>query len=211
MANGKKSFVLYCDLIHAIDHLTTLEKGQLFEHLLEYVNDKNPVIEDRVLLGTWKPLEQQLKRDLKKFESKKVARIEAGRLGGLAKASNAKQELANLAVNGNDTVNGNVNETIKEGTAKAFVQWFNKSIKELKGSGNFKLTDKVKRQYSARVKDGYEPVDFQKAFSSASKNQFHTENNYQYLTPEFFTRADILEKWCNVEEKKTNNAHLFMP
>ena len=90
----------------------------------------------------------------------------------------------------------------EEGTAKAFVLWFNKAIKELKGSGNFKLTDKVKRQYNARVKDGYHPVDFLKAFNNASKNQFHTENNYQYLTPEFFTRSDILEKWCNAVPTK---------
>ena len=31
MAEGKKSFLLYCDLIHKIEHLTTEEKGQLLD------------------------------------------------------------------------------------------------------------------------------------------------------------------------------------
>ena len=38
MAEGKKSFVLYADLIKSIEHLTNEEKGVLFNHLLEYYN-----------------------------------------------------------------------------------------------------------------------------------------------------------------------------
>lgn len=67
MAEGKKSFVLYADLLDNIEHLTNEEKGILFNHLLEYVNDKNPILEDRLLVTAWKPIEKQLKRDLKKF------------------------------------------------------------------------------------------------------------------------------------------------
>jgi len=83
MAIGKKSFILYTDLILKIEHLTTDEKGQLFEHLLAYVNDLNPVLENRVLIGVWKPIELQLKRDLKKFEDTKKERSVSGQLGNL--------------------------------------------------------------------------------------------------------------------------------
>ena len=79
MAENKKSFIIYCDLIDTIDHLTTLEKGKLFEHLLDYVNDKNPIMEDRVLLGTWKHIEQSLKRDLVKYAKIKEKRSLAGK------------------------------------------------------------------------------------------------------------------------------------
>ena len=72
MAENKKSFILYADLINNIDHLTNEEKGMLFNHLLEYVNDMNPVLEDRLILTAWKPIERQLKRDLLKFEEVKV-------------------------------------------------------------------------------------------------------------------------------------------
>jgi len=79
MAENKKSFLLYCDLIKSISHLTNEEKGILFQHLLEYVNDLNPTLEDRLLLTAWKPIEIQLKRDLNKFEEVREKRREAGK------------------------------------------------------------------------------------------------------------------------------------
>ena len=83
MAENKKSFVLYADLISNIDHLTNEEKGILFNHLLEYVNDMNPILEDRLILTAWKPIERQLKRDLQKYEGTKEERSKSGILGNL--------------------------------------------------------------------------------------------------------------------------------
>lgn len=83
MAENKKSFVLYADLLKSIDHLTNEEKGILFNHLLEYVNDKNPVLTDRIILTAWKPIELQLKRDLHEWEVIKVDRSKSGVLGNL--------------------------------------------------------------------------------------------------------------------------------
>lgn len=83
MAENKKSFVLYCDLLKSIDHLTYEEKGILFTHLLEYVNDKNPVLTDRLILTAWKPIELQLKRDLQEWEVIKEDRSQSGVLGNL--------------------------------------------------------------------------------------------------------------------------------
>ena len=119
MATDKKSFILYCDLIHEVDHLTNEEKGLLFQHLLEYVNDKNPVLEDRVLLGSWKHIERQLKRDLAKYETIKEKRSEAGKKSAemrQQKATNptsvesVKHRSTNPTVN--DTVNDTVNGTV---------------------------------------------------------------------------------------------------
>ena len=42
MAKDKKSFVLYCDIIHTIEQLTDEQAGHLFKHVLYYVNDLNP-------------------------------------------------------------------------------------------------------------------------------------------------------------------------
>lgn len=81
MAENKRSFVLYCDLIKTIEHLSNEEKGILFQHLLEYVNDMNPVLEDRLLLTAWKPIEVQLKKDLIKFEERKEKLSEYGKKG----------------------------------------------------------------------------------------------------------------------------------
>ena len=117
MAKDKKSFVLYSDLIVSLEHLTYEEKGILFHHMLEYVNDKNPVLEDRLLLTAWKPIEAQLKRDLKKFEEVKAKRSEAGKRSAELRASkNDEQNSTNSTsvesvqqCSTNSTVNDNVN------------------------------------------------------------------------------------------------------
>ena len=85
MAKDKKSFLIYCDIIHTIDHLTDEEKGRLFQHLLEYVNDMNPVLEDRLLLTAWKPIQQQLKRDLEKYQIRCGVNAQNGAKGGRPK------------------------------------------------------------------------------------------------------------------------------
>jgi len=107
MAENKKSFVLYTDIIHVFSNLTDDEAGKLIKHLLAYVNDENPQTDNRIIQIAFEPIKLQLKRDLKHWESVINKRKDAGKLGGLAKASKSKQTLANLAVN--DTVNVTVN------------------------------------------------------------------------------------------------------
>ena len=122
--NGKKSFVLYTDQKEVFDELTDEDAGKLIKHIFAYVNDENPEQTDKLLKIAFLPIKTQLKRVLVIWDEKKQQRAEAGRMGGLAKASKAsnaseilanpstaKQSLANLAVNvnGNVNVNDNVN------------------------------------------------------------------------------------------------------
>lgn len=119
---GKKSFVLYADQREVFEELSNEDAGKLIKHIYAYVNDENPESEDKLIRLAFLPIKTQLKRDLKLWEDKKQVRSEAGKKGGLAKASNAtnplakpsndKQSLANLAVNVN--VNDNVNVIYKE-------------------------------------------------------------------------------------------------
>lgn len=110
---NKKSFILYADIYSTVKHLTDEKAGELFRLILSYVNDENPSTDDIILKVAFEPIKQQLKRDLVVWKNKKNIRAEAGRKGGLAKAkknqvakqSNAKQELAKLAVNDSVTVN----------------------------------------------------------------------------------------------------------
>ena len=122
MAENKKSFVLYADLIKSIEHLTNEEKGILLTHLLEYVNDLNPTLTDRLILTAWKPIELQLKRDLIKFEEVKSKRSDAGKRSAELRALNKTKKRStnstsvksvqhrstNSTVNDNDNVNDNV-------------------------------------------------------------------------------------------------------
>jgi hypothetical protein len=131
MASGKKSFVLYCDLIHTIEKMPNDKAGELFKHILAYVNDLNPTTNDLIIELTFEPIKQQLKRDLEKWETEiKPKRTESGRLGGIksgearrsktkqneANASNSKQNEANEAVNVSVNVNDNVIKDISKTT-----------------------------------------------------------------------------------------------
>lgn len=79
---GKKSFVLYTDIIHSVNILTDEEAGVLFKHILLYVNDKHPTLEDRLLQATFEPIKQQLKRDLEKYLKRVVIAQANGSKGG---------------------------------------------------------------------------------------------------------------------------------
>lgn len=123
MADGKKSFVLYCDMIHTVDLLEDALAGKLLKHLLRYVNDENPETDDLLLKIAFEPLKRQLKRDLKDWEDTRSERVKSGRKGGInsgksrkkkqnkpneANASKTKQTQANEAV----SVNVNVTDTV---------------------------------------------------------------------------------------------------
>lgn len=126
MAENKKSFVLYCDLIHTVESLTDEEAGNLFKHLLRYVNDLSPNSETRLTAIVFEPIKQQLKRDLEKWDKKIDKLTDSGRLGGLksaeARALKRKQIEANASnfkqiqpVNDNVSVSVNVNDNVIKG------------------------------------------------------------------------------------------------
>lgn len=87
MAKDKKGFILYCDYLGMVSKLPDEVAGKLLKTILEYVNDKNPVVNDLLLQVAFEPIKQQLKRDLKNYEKLKVKRAEIGKKGGEASAA----------------------------------------------------------------------------------------------------------------------------
>ncbi len=83
MAKSKKSFILYCDLIHTLEKMPDDKAGQLFKHILRYVNDLDPVTDDLIVNLTFEPIKQQLKRDLMAWEKTNEAQSLSGRIGNL--------------------------------------------------------------------------------------------------------------------------------
>ena len=92
MAEDKKAFVLYTDLIHTVEKLPDEISGKLFKIILEYVNDRNPVIEDMLLVVAFEPIKRQLKRDLKKYESRADRSRSNGAKGGRPTKPKGTQE-----------------------------------------------------------------------------------------------------------------------
>lgn len=138
MAENKKSFVLYADLIHTVKKMKPVDAGELLLHILQFVNGENPTTDNIVVDLTFEPIKQQFKRDLKKWEVVKEKRSQAGKLGGRpkiedlekqteAKKANAfseKQTEAKKAVtvNVNDNVTVNVNDILLEKETKEITE-----------------------------------------------------------------------------------------
>ncbi|HQU96572.1 MAG TPA: DUF6291 domain-containing protein [Saprospiraceae bacterium] len=61
MAENKKSFVMYVDWIHIMKELTDQELAEFTRHLFAYVNDENPILENRMLRLLFEPIKMQLK------------------------------------------------------------------------------------------------------------------------------------------------------
>jgi len=85
MAENKKSFILYSDLIHTVSKLPNEKAGELFKHILLYVNDENPETDDLILQIAFEPIKLQLKRDLVKWENYIEKQRTNGKNGGRPK------------------------------------------------------------------------------------------------------------------------------
>ena len=91
MANGKKKIIIYADWMDSFNELTDEEAGKLIKHLFAYVNDKNPILNDRLLKMVWIPMQQTLKRDLKKWEQYIEKQTVNGAKGGRPKKTQKTQ------------------------------------------------------------------------------------------------------------------------
>lgn len=140
MASNKKSVLLYCDIIHTVEELNDEEAGKLFKHYLRYINDLNPEAPDKLTQIVFEPIKQNLKRDLKKWESIISKRSEAGL------ASAKKRQQNSTSVNTSQQVS-TVTDTV---TVKDNV----KEIKDNIDSRKLKFADTLKpfvEKYGAKM------------------------------------------------------------
>ena len=112
MAENKKGFVLYCDLIHTVNQLPNDKAGELFKHVLSYVNDEYPVTDDLLINVTFEPIKQQLKRDLKKYESRQKQFSDAGKRS--AEVRKLQREATTLNNVNKRSTNPTVTVTVKD-------------------------------------------------------------------------------------------------
>ena len=76
MAKDKRSVIIYVDWITTFNELEDVEAGQLIKHLFRYVNDQNPEPQNRLIKLLFEPIKQSLKRDLRKYEDKRLKNID---------------------------------------------------------------------------------------------------------------------------------------
>ncbi|RKT01064.1 Lin1244/Lin1753 domain-containing protein [Chryseobacterium defluvii] len=65
------------------------------------------------------------------------------------------------------------------------------------GRGFQVINENVRKKFRARLKEGYSKETILKAIKTAPQSEYHKGNGCQYLTPEFFSRSDTLDKYGN--------------
>jgi len=71
-------------------------------------------------------------------------------------------------------------------------------------SKNFRVVPtKAQRQIKARLKEGFTITEIFEALGNAKRNDFHIQCNFQYLTLEYITRSEQLDKWLNIGTQGT--------
>ncbi len=120
MAEDKRGFLLYCNLLATVKKMPDDKAGVLFKTILRYVNDENPEVDDLIVDLVFEPIKQQLKIDLKKWEAFRQKQSENGAKGGRPKKIDIpidesqktqpfiSESQKSLNVNVNDSVNENV-------------------------------------------------------------------------------------------------------
>jgi uncharacterized phage protein (TIGR02220 family) len=201
MAKDKTSFILYADQRSYFDKLTDEEAGRLIKHIFSYVNDENPNPVDRITDLSFEPIKLQLKRDLIKYESIVNRNKSNGSLGGRPKTQEEPKKPTGLFGNPikpkkADTDTDTVNDT--DINSSKLLSVFNSIL----GKQTRIINTKTKTQIKDRLKEGYTKEDIVNAIRNASKDPHHIDSNYKYLTLEFLTKPDKLDRFVNMGDFK---------
>ena len=197
MAEQKKSFVLYGDLIHTTQHLTNEDAGKVFKWVLEYVNDKEPKPLKGLLAAVCEPIKQQLKRDLLKYEIKREQYSEAGKRSAEARKlkklkekeleKNSQRTLTNVesrSTNPTVSVNDNVNVTVNVNDIINREADFKKSLQPFLDKYGSNLLNEFYLYWTEKNTNGKKmkfemnkTFDVSRRLSRWSKNNFNTGKN----------------------------------
>lgn len=208
MAEGKNGFILYRDQIHTVSKLSDAQAGKLYKHILDYVNDKNPVTDDIVIQIAFEPIKQHLKRDLKLWEEKQKQRIEAARISAenrrknKEKAEAAKKKRA--SANGRSTVVDESKKPLNETSQASTVSGSGS------GSGIGSVSGNVKKSIEDRKADFKKSLSpFLEKYGKDLLNEFYkkwTEKNprgrkMRFEKEKTFDVSLRLETWKKNSEK----------
>ena len=195
----------------------------VFLHLLLKANHKpknyrglelkaGTILTGRKLLGLETKLTvRQIRTSLTKLKSTNEITIKTSSQGSVIEIVNySKYQLAtNETTNERPTsdqqttTNKNVkNENKLEIIQADLLEWFNSEFKR-----KFTIINKTKLKERLKT---FEIEKIKIAIKNAYSDKYHIENNFKYLTPEYFFRNDEnIDKWLNVEN--VNNSKNYKP
>ena len=204
MDEGKKGFILFLNFLPMIDALTDEEAGRLIKAIMHHENGEEiDLTNDRLVHAAYLGITPQIDLQNEKWEKTKEARREAGRRGGLAKSSNAKQTLANdsnakhkVKVKVKDKVKVEVKEN-KSGQAAPVRHHFG-------ANGKVLLTDDdLEKLYEAHgQEDTMAAIEIMDGYLTANGRSY---KNYRQALENWAYRAVEENKQKGIQAKKYNN------
>ena len=204
MDEGKKGFILFLNFLPMIDALTDEEAGRLIKAIMHHENGEEiDLTNDRLVQAAYLGITPQIDLQNEKWEKTKEARREAGRRGGLAKASNAKQTLANdsnakhkVKVKVKDKVKVEVKEN-KSGQAAPVRHHFG-------ANGKVLLTDDdLEKLYEAHgQEDTMAAIEIMDGYLTANGRSY---KNYRQALENWAYRAVEENKQKGIHAKNYNN------
>jgi hypothetical protein len=75
---------------------------------------------------------------------------------------------------------------------------------------NFRvMNNSIKEKYKSLLKQGYTKQQITDSINNCKNNEYHKQNNYQYCTPEFFSRPVTIDKYSNIST--IDNSKVYSP
>lgn len=191
----KDTFIIRSEWYASISQLSEPEQATMFRNLFEFhIGNFDKVDTNTLSLKIiWGLIEPNLKRNISIYDKRCETSATNGLLGGRPK----KEEPNNLK-NKPKKINKPI-ETLSDSDSvpvpvsefDLYIDFINITLyKKYKGN------EKIKSSFTARLREGYCIKDFKTAVKNASVDKFHIGENFKFLTPEFFTRQDKLDKFC---------------
>lgn len=197
MAENKKGFVLYADIIHTVKKMTDEKAGILLKTILSYVNDEDLVVDDIIVDLVFEPIKRQLKRDLEKYEEKKHRLSLNGQKGGLKSGESRKQTEAIAS-------NASPNEAIDAEEPNNIV---------VRVSAGLTKEEKIAKRLE-REKVFYDQIAvYAKQYDAKMLREFYdywreptkSERNMKWETEKTWSLDLRLKKWQSNDDKWNNN------
>ena len=171
MAEGKKSFIFYCDWKATFDELTDEQAGKLIKHLLSYVNDENPETSDPVTKIAFANMKTTLKRYLKKYEKYIEKQRVNGQKGGRPKKTQKTQPFFEKPKKA-DSVSVSDSEYTNVYNKKEFLSdWNELRIKYLKKPSHLNRLGSEEEQQLAEISSSYKPEEIRNALIGLFKQK----------------------------------------
>jgi hypothetical protein len=210
----KKSFILYCDSLEIMDHLSNEQCGQLFRAIRDFNNGIEPDL-DFGLKMAFLPFKNQFKRDLEKYNSQCEINRANGRNGGRPKKNETtepvfkkpNQTKPNQKNHDSDSDNDNDNENETIQIPMEFVgllDWFNQCFQ--KRSRVFPKS--IVYKYKKLFVDGFNMDDVKTAMINAKRDQFHIDSKFKHCTLEFFSRPDKIDRFSNGSQSNSSTKYI---